>query len=171
MVHGKGPSFREIQAIHGPQIPPPAEADLVSFSALEQRSLRVNGFRFPEAELRQQWDADGDQVGKSRDFPGYATLMMGMRKYAHIPVPVLAIFANPHSQGAWVDNSTDPAVRTAAKAYSAALTSLVARQVKAFSDGVPTARVIVLPGAHHYVFLSNEADVLREMRAFLGSLH
>jgi hypothetical protein len=27
---------------------------------------------------------------------------------------------------------------------------------------------VKLPRANHYVFLSNEADVLREMRAFLG---
>jgi hypothetical protein len=29
-------------------------------------------------------------------------------------------------------------------------------------NGVPTAHVITLPGANHYVFLSNEAEVLRE---------
>jgi len=28
-----------------------------------------------------------------------------------------------------------------------------------------------LPGANHYVFLSNEADVLREMRDFLARQH
>jgi hypothetical protein len=30
--------------------------------------------------------------------------------------------------------------------------------------------VVKLPVANHYVFLSNEAEVLREMRAFLGRL-
>jgi hypothetical protein len=43
-------------------------------------------------------------------------------------------------------------------------------QAKAFESGVPSARVVRLPHANHYVFLSNEADVLREMNAFLGSL-
>jgi pimeloyl-ACP methyl ester carboxylesterase len=38
-------------------------------------------------------------------------------------------------------------------------------------NGVPTAHVVTLPGANHYVFLSNEADVLREMGAFLAGLH
>ena len=60
-------------------------------------------------------------------------------------------------------------MRTAAKAYSATLAALVERQEKAVENGVPTAHVITLPGAHHYVFISNEADVLREMRAFLNS--
>jgi pimeloyl-ACP methyl ester carboxylesterase len=44
-------------------------------------------------------------------------------------------------------------------------------QAKAFESGVPSARVVQLPHANHCVFLSNEADVLREMRAFLAGLH
>jgi hypothetical protein len=35
---------------------------------------------------------------------------------------------------------------------------------------MPTARVVVLQGADHYVFRSNEADVLREIHAFLAGL-
>lgn len=95
----------------------------------------------------------------------------GAKKYTSIPVPALIIFANPHSLGAWVDNSTDPSIQRAAKDYSIALFPLVARQEKQVEDGVPTAHVVTLRSAHHYVFLSNEADVLREMRAFLSQLH
>jgi len=135
----------------------------------------LNGFRTPEAELRQEWESTpGGGVGKQRDLPGSAmfeSLMMSTKKYADIPVPALVIFANPHSQGTWVDDNTDPSVQTAAKAYSTVLAPLTERQERAVEIGVPTARVITLPGAHHYVFLSNEADVLREMRAFLAGLH
>ena len=97
-------------------------------------------------------------------------LLMGTRKYIDIPVPALVIFANPHGLGTWVGGNTDPTVRTAAKSYSSALTALTERQEKAVENGVPTAHVITLPGAHHHVFLSNEADVIREMRAFLIGL-
>jgi hypothetical protein len=72
--------------------------------------------------------------------------------------------------GTWVDSNTDPTVRTAAKAYSSVLAALTERQEKAVENGVATARVITLPGAHHYVFLSNQADVIREMRGFLTGL-
>lgn len=41
---------------------------------------------------------------------------------------------------------------------------------KAFGTVVPTSRVVRLPGATHYIFGSNEADVLRELRDFFGSL-
>jgi hypothetical protein len=37
-------------------------------------------------------------------------------------------------------------------------------------NGVLTAHVVTLLGANHYVFLSNEAAVLREMRGFLAGL-
>jgi hypothetical protein len=43
-------------------------------------------------------------------------------------------------------------------------------QARAFETGVPTARVVRIARANHYVFLSNEADVLREMETFLASL-
>jgi hypothetical protein len=43
-------------------------------------------------------------------------------------------------------------------------------QAKAFEAGVPMARVVRLANASNMVFLSNEADVLREMNAFLSGL-
>lgn len=173
--NGKGASIKKIQELRGPQPPPPGGGDLASFNSLQKYYERVNGFRFPEAELRQQRESTLDgEVGKQRDFPGGAllmSLMMGTKKYAAIPAPALVIFANPHSQGTWVDGNTDPSVRTAAKAYSTALDALTDRQEEAVKDGVPTAHVVTLPGANHYIFLSNEADVLRQIRVFLPGLH
>jgi non-heme chloroperoxidase len=173
--NGKGSSITDIQGLHGPQPPPPIGPDLASFSALQKYYERVNGFRFPEGELRQQWESTPDGgVGKQRDFPGGATLMTlltGTRKYTDIPVFSLIVFANPHSQGTWVEDNADPSVQSAAKAYSTALAAFTDRQEKAVENGVPTARVITLAGANHFVFLSNEADVLREMGAFLGRPH
>jgi pimeloyl-ACP methyl ester carboxylesterase len=169
--NGKGPTMKEFQDLSGPQPPPPGQADLAGFDALRQYYLRVLGFTYPEAELRQQWTVNPDgHVGKRRDFPGYATIMAGMEKYADIPVPALMFFGIPHGLGSWVDNNTDPKVREPALAYTGALTPLTERQAKVVEDGVPTAHVVKLPGAHHYVYLSNEADVLREMRSFLGRL-
>jgi pimeloyl-ACP methyl ester carboxylesterase len=173
--NGNGTNIMEMQKLQAPQPPPPGEADLASFSALEKYYERINGFRFPEAELRQQRDTTPDgRVGKYRDLPGGAmlmSLMMGTKKYTDIPVPALIVFANPHSQETWVDNNTDPSVQAATKTYSATLTALTDRQEKAVEEGVHTARVITLPGAHHYVFLSNETDLLGEMRTFLARIH
>jgi pimeloyl-ACP methyl ester carboxylesterase len=35
---------------------------------------------------------------------------------------------------------------------------------------VPDARLIDLPAAGHYVFLTREAEILRELRAFISRL-
>jgi pimeloyl-ACP methyl ester carboxylesterase len=175
--NGKGPSMKEFLDLRGPQRPPPGQSDLASFSMLLKYDVRVIGFPFPEGELHQHWSSTPDgRVGKPRDadFPGgaflFATITTAIKKYTSIPVPALAILGSPHGQEAWVDNSTDPKVHETAKAYSAALEALVDRQVKEFENGVPTARIVKLPGAHHYVFLSNEADVIREIKAFISNL-
>jgi non-heme chloroperoxidase len=171
--NGKGPTMKEFQDIRkiAPQAPEPSESDLASFGALQQACLRGLGFTYPEGELRQQYSTTPEgRVGKQRDFPGSAKMLEGMKKYTDIPVPALVIFAIPHAQGKWVDDSTDPKVREAAKAYSAAELVLTTKQAKVFEDGVPTAHVVRLRGADHYVYLSNEADVLREMKSFLSTL-
>ena len=91
-------------------------------------------------------------------------IMAGMQKYTDIRVPALAIYALPHATG---QPYKDDAARAAAEARDEASTGA---QAKAFESGVPSARVVRLPHANHYVFFSNEADVLREMNAFVGGL-
>jgi pimeloyl-ACP methyl ester carboxylesterase len=173
--NGKGPSMKEFLDASKimPQAPEPSESDpsLASFAALQQANLHALGFTYPEGELRQQYSTTPEgRVGKQRDFPGSATILEGMKKYANIPAPALVIFAIPHALPKWVDESSDPKVHEAAKAFSAAELALTTRQAKAFEDGVPTAHVVRLHGADHYVYLSNEADVLREMKSFLNTL-
>ena len=91
-------------------------------------------------------------------------ILSGLQKYTDIRVPALAIYAVPHATG---QPYKDDAARAAAEARDEATTGA---QARAFESGVPSARVVRLPHASHYVFFSNEADVLREMNAFLGSL-
>jgi pimeloyl-ACP methyl ester carboxylesterase len=82
--------------------------------------------------------------------PAVLAIHAGRRKYTHIPVPILAIYALPVAPG-------DLPIGTEAHA-------------KAFEAGVPSARVVCLPHARHEVFSSNEDDVLREMNAFIATL-
>jgi pimeloyl-ACP methyl ester carboxylesterase len=94
-------------------------------------------------------------------------IMAGLRKYTSIPVPILAIFAAPHEFPP--STGDDPAARAAADATDEATTHPLA-QAAAFEKGVPSAHVVRLAHANHYVFRSNEADVLREMTAFINGL-
>lgn len=82
--------------------------------------------------------------------PASKAIMRGVRRYTNIPVPVLAIFAMPDTKS---QDETEAGA-----------------QAKAFEAGVPSSRVVRIPGADHYVFRSNEADVLREINAFVKTL-
>ena len=81
-----------------------------------------------------------------------ALIMAGEQKYTEIRVPVLAIYADPHD-GAKDDPGTDA-------------------QAKALESGISgrSASSLALPHANHFVFTSNEADVLREVNAFIAIL-
>ena len=164
--------MKEFQEIRGPQAPTPRDSDLASFSALQKWDAEVYGVRRPEAEFRQTWDSTSDgRPVKERDFPGLQMLMsivMGNKQYPDILVPALVLFAIPHIQENWSSKSTNPAVREAARAYFTAIDVLAEKQAKGV-EGVPTARVIRLRAAH-YIFLSNEPEVLRHISAFLAGL-
>ena len=167
---GKGSTIEELQGNPPPQPPPPGPTDLASFGALQAWTARIYGYNMPEAELRQSRNSTPDgRVGESRAPASIGqAVLAGMQKYTDIRVPALVIFAVPHDMGPWVNNQADPALRDA---YAARETALVEKQAKAFENGVPSARVVRIPHANHLIFMSNERDVLREMRTFLSGLH
>lgn len=169
--NGKGAAMKEFQ-IPGPRFPKPGASDLASFTALQKWDAGVFGFPRPEAELRQTWEADSSgRPQKARNSPGsqmFASIMTSGRAPGRIPVPALVIFARPHVLETWIDQSSD-STREAARTYYQAIDAATERQAKALQAGVPTTRVVRMRGAHH-IFLSNEPEVLREMRAFLEGL-
>lgn len=80
--------------------------------------------------------------------PAPRAVWEGRQKYNRIQGPVLAIYA--------FGQRTDPAPAEA--------------QANAFEKGVRGARVIRYPQAIHYIFLAEEAAVLREIRTFIAML-
>jgi non-heme chloroperoxidase len=97
--------------------------------------------------------------------PIVKAILMGEQKYTSIKVPVLAICAVPHELGPINQNNT--VARAAAEASDLARTT---RLANTFETGVPSAHVVRLAHANHYIFNSNEADVLREINAFTATL-
>jgi non-heme chloroperoxidase len=173
--NGRGSSTMDMMQLKAPQPPEPGAADLASFRALRAYNDRTKGFSVPESELRAlRKSRPFGRVGNYRDPPGGPMLMAALTtetKYVRVPVPAYFIFANPHGLGPWVDQSTDPTVQAEARTYSSALTALTEKQAKAVQEGLPAAQVITIAGANHYVYISNEAEVLRDMRAFISGLH
>lgn len=155
--------------------PSPSAADYKSFQAFRDWQLRTSGVPFPESELRNDFNSNpGGSVGTYKTAQRIRDAIIAGAQtpdYAHVPVPVLAFITYPpsvedqlkryHIQG---DRE-----RKAVEDVYAADFDWAKRRMRNLQSGVPRARVIELPGANHYVFLSNEADVLRELRVFLAT--
>jgi pimeloyl-ACP methyl ester carboxylesterase len=173
--NGRGMTMEDLlkQSPLPPQ--PLTAADQASFPALLAWYKRVNGIVFPEAEIRNYYYSEPDgRVGKAHTTVSAVQAInagiAGLKKVTAIQAPALAIFAIPRDERLQLANVEDPAVRVAAEAFFANYAVLQEKQARAFADGVPGSRVVRLKNANHYVFLSNETDVLREMRGFLATL-
>jgi len=86
----------------------------------------------------------------------------GVRKYTSINVPALAFYNATH-----IPPDSAPAN---VKAYLQAQDALTKLHADAFEAGVTGARVVRLSNAEHDVFRTNEAEVTREMNAFMDAL-
>ena len=160
-----------------PSIKPAPAPDYSSFGAHRLARRRDHGVAFPEAELRQQFVANPDgSVGPSRLSPVIRKAITedsSVRPdYARIRVPVLAIYRKDPPFETWAAGFApgNEQERGALRQLYAATRAMVTRWQRDLRVGVPTARIVDLPGANLYMFLSNEADVLGEVRAFANTL-
>lgn len=101
--------------------------------------------------LRKQLHASPDTTWpRTYQYPRVMhALLNGAQRYTAVRCPALAFYAVPHDSADAAD---------------------VQAQATAFERGVPGARVVRLTNATHWVWESNEGDVLREMNAFIGRL-
>ena len=159
-----------------PRSAKPPALDHSSVAAYRATSRRDHGVAFPEAEVRQQFviAADGS-IGSSR-------LSSAMRRavtepsrvkpdWSRIRIPVLAIYRQRPPFEAF---ATDYVVRTAREKTALrqlydAEHAMIGRWQRDLRAGVPAARIVNVPGASVYMFLSHEAEVLREVRDFAAT--
>ena len=88
-------------------------------------------------------------------------------------MPVLAFFAAPISLEDYIrkykpQNEDERAALEQQYRFDQAVQD---RHIQDLKKGVPSARIVELPNANFYIFLSNEADLLRELRSFVKELH
>jgi non-heme chloroperoxidase len=151
--------------------------DNSSFEALRASQRRDRGWAFPEGELRQQYveNADGS-VGRPVLSPVIRRAITFDARvkpdYSGIRVPVLAIYQKdpPFEEVAANYLIRNEQERAALRQEHTATRGLYVRWQRDLLASVPTARIVELQGASLYMFGSNEADVLREIRAFAATL-
>ena len=158
-------------------IEPASALDLSSFEARRVSQRRRLGFAFPEAEWRQQFAANPDgSVGRSLmslEIRRAITVDARIKPdYSRIRVPVLAIYQaqGPFEKVAARYTIRNEQERAALRQQYAATRAMYSRWQDDLRAAVPTARIVELPAANPFMFLSNEADVLREIRAFAATL-
>ena len=97
--------------------------------------------------------------------PDLFAIMEGRERFTTIHVPALVIVAS--------DPNPVPGDDPQSRAEAARQTLMIRikkQQVAAFERQVPSAHIVLIPHATHYVFQSDEADVLREINAFIATL-
>jgi non-heme chloroperoxidase len=152
--------------VEGATGPSPKASDLASISAYQNYMKGYYGGIIPEAEVRQLYRIGEDgRVGEWLGH-GYANQSVALEeeRFHSIDTPLLAIFSYPSAPNS--GQTSDPA-RLAA--YRAAETSRKEAQFAIFREQ-PHAKVIVIPNSTHFIFLSNEEEVISQISEFVNSL-
>jgi pimeloyl-ACP methyl ester carboxylesterase len=137
------------------------------------------GFPLPESEFRSTFATNPDgSVGPFKT-PQAIHNAMGAghqkpRDYSNIRAPVLALFEFPltsldqlrpeHPQ------PRNDEERALVVRFAAVSKRILNRAAEKLMRSVPNARLVDLPGAGHYVFITRQDAVLREIVAFINGL-
>jgi pimeloyl-ACP methyl ester carboxylesterase len=166
-----------------PEVPLPTytAADLKSLLIFQAAIARQQAVRIPIPAfcLSFAFDKDGMVTGSSTPESIEAQLDAGVRApanpptdWAEIKVPRLGIFAPPtiESKLPWYPylSTADQAVFDERLPFYIQWFGNVISLFGEEHTGSPTPVVYLLPGAPHYVYINNEAEVVLQMREFLG---
>lgn len=157
--------------------PSPSPADLKSFSAYRDWRARSQGVQIPESELRAQFAQNPDGSVGGAKTPGSVpdSIMAGdhSHDYSKIRAPVLALVGFPATPQDQIQENhvTDAGERIIVEAVYGSYVGMTRNRIKRIERAAGGARVVELWGANHFVFLSNEEEVLREMHNFIAGLH
>jgi non-heme chloroperoxidase len=158
---------------------PPARlpSDLKSFAAYRDWRARTQGVAIPEAEFRNDFAENPDGSVGDRFTPSFVpqAIMAGgsAHDYSRIRVPVLAFIGYPPLPQDQIrgNHITDANELMVVYAVFGSNVGMIRKRIKRIENAAGGARLVDLWGANHFVFLSNEADVLREMRLFVQDAH
>jgi pimeloyl-ACP methyl ester carboxylesterase len=156
----------------------PPTMDPSSFAAYRASQARAGGGAFPESELRQLFAATADGgVGRYIASTTAINSAIGAgqirRDYSRIRVPVLALNDYPlrltDARRVGFQPTTDEE-RRIIEQYLEAEMGFVDRRSATLKRGVPSAKIVNLPGAGHFVFLTKPDEVVREAHSFVADL-
>jgi pimeloyl-ACP methyl ester carboxylesterase len=157
--------------------PPPPEpaltaAEKENLARFSARLVRYTGVRWPDEEIRQliKTDTEGRVLGQVTPDAIYQKIydLSQQAEYKRIKAPVLAIYdvVTPTSRAPYYWY-LDKKQRDQYDRFLAQKLVWLKDARQRFRAGVKHARVIELEKSDHYIFIRDEAAVVREMRKFL----
>jgi non-heme chloroperoxidase len=153
----------EVQGATGPS---PKASDLASISTYQNYMKGYYGGIVPESEVRQLYRIGED--GRVGEWLGHwyamQSVMLEEERFHSIDTPLLAIFSYPSAP--YPTQTSDPAKLAA---YRAAERGRIEAQIAIFREQ-PHAKVIVIPNATHFIFLSRQEEVISQISDFVNSL-
>ena len=159
-----------------PPEPAPTPADSTSPHGWLAWVRASYGVPITEADVRasSRFAPDGHYAGPVTPDSMFdvVTRQAGHPDYRGIGAPVLAIYQRADSAPVmfpYWDKLTS-SERLRADQFAATFLSWAAAQRAQLARELPAARIVILPNANHYVFMSNPQTVERAMRAFLARL-
>jgi pimeloyl-ACP methyl ester carboxylesterase len=157
-----------------PMPPAMTTADSASPAAVQAYLLRTGGMRIPEAQLRAiaRYDDAGRLVADVTPPSIDAAMLAGCGHPDYGAVQAAALVLNsiaerPEQLFAWWA-SMDAATQAKGRRFLTAIDSFGTAERAKARRGLRDAAVHDMPGANHYLFDSNEAEVEALMRAFLA---
>ena len=154
----------------------PNPPDLSSIEAYQKWQRQTHGIAFPASEIRQLYEIRPDGSLGKYQVPRATNqgLFKGLIQpdYASIKVPVLAFFAGLPTLADQTrkHNPQTPQERFALEQKIAFDQAIQNRHRQDLVRGVPAARIVVIPGANFYIFLSSVPEIVSEMKLFLARL-
>jgi non-heme chloroperoxidase len=161
-----------------PPAPPEADdADRSSPSAYGQYLAEIYGVRWPESEVfaTRVFDPAGQYVADATDVGTNMKIIGGEKEcdYGNVRSPVLSVYAverDLERDYAWIHRVLIGrlAVENRAKRAMMAQENFEAAQRSRLAEELPHARIVEVPRASHYVFISHADLVEREIRQFVA---
>jgi non-heme chloroperoxidase len=144
--------------------------DTSTFAAFRITRACTLGFAIPESELRNQFEIVNGGVGAVKT-PDWVMRAIGQQQvyrkdYSNIRVPVLVILPRPISDY----QPKNDEERALIERFMERGNVIVGRWKDKLKRHVPDARFVDVVGGGHYLWITREADVLREIHAFIASL-
>jgi non-heme chloroperoxidase len=134
---------------------------------------RLSGPGYPEAAVRALYEFGPDgqfvrslSIDSVIDRLGRGTEPVDLRR---IQAPALALYAVPGSAEVMYPwwQTLDPTARARGQKSFETLSRLHSRLRDQFRDEVPRVRAVIIPGARHYIFLTDPGEVTHAMLEFL----